>query len=175
MESLMSVAGVSGVTNRRRRHRPTGAQRGSGALGGSLAPGAAVLVLAAALLCAGCAATQSGTSQASAEAESAETVEGLNGWTGQITGEPWAGAKFTKLQIGMSRAEIEDLVGEPTDEGSYASGKAWIPYYYGSDKVRTELHYKGQGRLILSSSGGFSADAGHLTEIIYDQTERGYR
>jgi len=111
----------------------------------------------------GCAASQGGTASAPAgrasaggpppgmnaagevidsskiEAGSGRTVKGINDWEGEITGKPFPGSKFTKLKIGMSRAEVVDLIGPPTDEGAYVTGKAFIPFYYGSDRSRIEL------------------------------------
>ncbi len=109
------------------------------------------------------------------EAGSGATVQGINDWEGEITGKPFPGAKFAKLKIGMSRAQVDDLIGKPTDEGAYISGKAFIPFYFGSDRVRFQLAYKGQGRLIFASDAGFGTTAGgHLTWIIYCPTESGY-
>ena len=109
------------------------------------------------------------------EAGSGATVQGINDWEGEITGKPFPGAKFAKLKIGMSRAQVDDLIGKPTDEGAYISGKAFIPFYFGSDRVRFQLAYKGQGRLVVASDAGFGTTAGgHLTWIIYGPTESGY-
>ncbi len=109
------------------------------------------------------------------ESGSGKTVKGINDWEGEITGKPFPGSKFTKLKIGMSRAEVTQLVGPPTDEGAYVTAKAFIPFYYGSDRSRIELAYKGQGRLIFSTDAGWGADGGHLTWIIYNKNDTGYR
>lgn len=77
----------------------------------------------------------------SIQAGSGKTVKGLNDWEGEITGKAFPGSKFTKLKIGMSRAEAVALVGAPTDEGAYVTAKAFIPFYYGSDTSRIELAY----------------------------------
>jgi hypothetical protein len=104
-----------------------------------------------------------------------QTVKGINDWEGEITGKPFPGSRFTKLKIGMPRAEVEDLIGKPTDQGAYVTGKAFIPFYYGSDRSRIELAYKGQGRLIFSTNAGWSSDGGYLTGNIYTQNDSGYR
>lgn len=108
------------------------------------------------------------------EAGSGRTVKGINDWEGEITGKPFPGAKFTKLRIGMPRAEVVRVLGPPTDEGSYITGKAFIPFYYGSDRTRTELAYKGQGRLVFSTDGGFGSNQ-YLTWIIYNRNDSGSR
>jgi outer membrane protein assembly factor BamE (lipoprotein component of BamABCDE complex) len=103
-----------------------------------------------------------------------QKVKGMGGWEGEITGKPAAGTKFTRLQIGMSRQQVLDIVGQPTDQGAYVTGKAWIPFYFGSDRYRHELAYKGQGRLIFAGSGGFDTNA-HLIWIIHNGNDSGYR
>ena len=87
------------------------------------------------------------------EAGSGTRVKGINDWEGEITGKPGPGSKFTKLQIGTGVKQASDIAGQPTDQGGYATGKAWIPWYFGSDKYRFEQVYKGQGRLIFASRG----------------------
>ena len=108
------------------------------------------------------------------EAGYGQKVKGLDGWEGEITGKPAPGSKFTQLQIGMSRAQVQSIVGAPTDEGAYMTGKAWIPWYFGSDRYRHEFAYKGQGRLVFAGSGGFDTNA-HLVWIIHNRGDSGFR
>jgi hypothetical protein len=42
------------------------------------------------------------------EAGSGRTVKGLNGYEGEITGNPARNSRFTKLQIGMSARQVTD-------------------------------------------------------------------
>lgn len=114
------------------------------------------------------------TDSTKVEAGQGTKVKGVNDWEGEISGIPFAGAKFTKLKIGMSYAEVVDLVGTPTDEGAYVTGKAFIPFYFGSDRGRWEAAYKGQGRLIFSLQSGFGTGR-YLSWVIYNPNERGYR
>ena len=109
------------------------------------------------------------------EAGSGTKVKGLNDWEGEITGKPAAGSKFTPLKIGMSMKQVTDIAGMPTDQGAYITGKAWIPFYFGSDRHRFEMVYKNQGRLIFA--GGSLADfsGGNLIWIIHNPTEGGSR
>jgi predicted small secreted protein len=104
-----------------------------------------------------------------------KTVKGINGWEGEISGKPAPGSKFTKLQIGMSMKQVTDLIGRPNDQGAYVTGKAWIPFYYGSDRYRHELVYKSQGRLIFSGGSAGDYSSGYLTSIIHNTQEGGYR
>ncbi|MEZ2299095.1 hypothetical protein [Variovorax sp. RCC_210] len=109
------------------------------------------------------------------EAGSGRTVKGLNGYEGEITGNPARNSKFTKLQIGMSARQVTDLAGQPTDQGAYVTGKAFIPFYFGSDRHRFEMTYKGQGRLIFAGGGMGDYSAGNLIWIIHNPNESGYR
>lgn len=109
------------------------------------------------------------------EAGSGRTVKGLNDYEGEITGTPAANSKFARLQIGMPVRQVTDLAGQPTDQGAYITGKAWIPFYFGSDRHRFEMTYKGQGRLIFAGGGMGDFSNGHLIWIIHNPNEAGYR
>ena len=104
-----------------------------------------------------------------------QTVKGINDWEGEIIGKPAPGSRFTKLKIGMGMRQVTDLIGQPSDQGAYVTGKASIPFYYGSDRYRHELVYKGQGRLIFSGGGVGNYSSGNLTSIIHNSKEEGYR
>lgn len=114
------------------------------------------------------------TDSKNVEAGFGEKVKGLDGWDGEITGKPAPGTKFTQLKIGMSRAQAQSIVGNPTDQGAYVTGKAWIPWYFGADRYRHEFAYKGMGRLIFAGSGGFDTNA-HLIWIIHNKNDSGFR
>lgn len=103
-----------------------------------------------------------------------QKVKGINDWEGEITGKPAPGSKFGQLQIGMSWGQAQGILGVPTDQGSYITGKAFIPFFFGSDRYRHELVYKGQGRLIFAGSAGFDMNS-HLVWIIHSANETGVR
>ena len=109
------------------------------------------------------------------EAGSGRTVKGLNGYEGEITGNPARNSKFARLQIGMSARQVTDLAGPPTDQGAYVTGKAFIPFYFGSDRHRYEMTYKGQGRLVFAGGGMGEYTSGNLIWIIHNPNESGYR
>ncbi|MET0543853.1 MAG: hypothetical protein ABWZ88_19080 [Variovorax sp.] len=109
------------------------------------------------------------------EAGSGRTVKGINDYEGEITGNPGAGSKFTRLQIGMSSRQVTDLIGPPTDQGAYVTGKAFIPFYFGGDRHRYEMTYKGQGRLVFAGGGMGDFTSGNLIWIIHNPNETGYR
>lgn len=108
-------------------------------------------------------------------AGSGHRVKGINNWEGEITGKPGPRSQFTKLQIGMSMRQVTDLIGPPTDRGAYITGKAFIPFYFGSDRHRYEFVYKNQGRLIFAGGSLGDLTGGNLTWIIHNGTEPGYR
>ena len=149
--------------------------------------------LMAACVLAACQTTQGGATPAAAPAPAptaaapvpaksqaeADTrhVKGINDWEGDITGKPGPGSRFPQLQIGMPMKQVTDLVGAPTDQGAYITGKAFIPFYFGGDRYRHELVYKGQGRLIFAGGNGWrgSYGSGNLIWIIHNPAESGYR
>jgi hypothetical protein len=109
------------------------------------------------------------------EAGHGQKVKGINDFEGEITGKPAPGSKFTSLQIGMGMRQVTDITGPPTDQGAYITGKAFIPFYFGSDRHRYELVYKGMGRLIFAGGGFGDFTSGNLIWIINAANESGYR
>jgi hypothetical protein len=118
------------------------------------------------------------TDASKVQSGSGKKVKGIGDWEGEIVGTPVA--KFAQLQIGMGSRQVMDICGPPTDQGAYITGKAFIPFYFGSDRTRFELIYKGQGRLIFAGGGGYAGDwsaygGGNLIWIINSASESGYR
>lgn len=105
-------------------------------------------------------------------------VKGINDWSGQIIGTPVKG-KFSGLKIGMGVNEVISVAGAPTDTRSHITGKAWIPFYFGSGRYETVFYYKGVGRLTFSGGAGAYSigvnDGSGLTVIEYDKAERGFQ
>lgn len=87
---------------------------------------------------------------------------------------PAPGSKFSKLQVGMHSREVMDLIGSPTDQKSYQTGKAWIPFHFGGDNYRTEYHYKGEGTLTFSAGGLNDMGSEKLIKINPNPQESGY-
>ena len=94
---------------------------------------------------------------------------------GEVYGNIPAGSKWSRLIIGMDQAEVERILGGTShDIRVMPTGKAFIPFYFGSDRTRWEATYKGQGRLIFATNAGFSS--GHyLIWIIHNANEPAYR
>lgn len=155
------------------------------------------LLAASSLIASGCvsnplksdsSASSSSEKQAAAPAKEAEkpatkTTDGKahryvksrdGSFDGEIWGTPAKNSKFTALQIGMSQGEVESKIGQGSDMRTYMTGKAWIPFYFGTDGHRFEIFYKGQGSLIYTG-GGVGGGRGVLVGINHDATEDGYQ
>jgi hypothetical protein len=91
-----------------------------------------------------------------------------------IIGTPAPRSKFAKLQIGMSMRQVEDLIGIPSDRKGYTTGKAFIPFYFGTDAYRFETFYKNEGRLTYEG-GGLGGTSGKLIRIVVDANASGYQ
>jgi hypothetical protein len=69
-----------------------------------------------------------------------------------IVGNPPADQPFGKLKIGMSYDEVISIVGKPSSESSWCTGKQHIPFYFGNDKGRAQAIFKGMGKLEFNAS-----------------------
>jgi hypothetical protein len=69
----------------------------------------------------------------------------------------------------MSDAEVRKILGEPDDEGGHVTGKAFIPYYYGSDVARIEWVYKGSG--IIQFTANRWSHRLKVVRVVYDPTK----
>jgi hypothetical protein len=63
---------------------------------------------------------------------------------------PPGDTKFAEVQINSTEYEVRKILGEPDRANAYMTGKAWIPFYFGSDVARTDWFYTGQGRVVFS-------------------------
>jgi hypothetical protein len=86
---------------------------------------------------------------AQAAVRSVKTADGSI--MGEIVGIPGPGSKFARLQIGMSREQVETLIGQPNDTDSRITGKQFQPFYFDGDTQRTEAYYKNEGQLTFSN------------------------
>lgn len=112
------------------------------------------------------------TDSSTAEAGKGTLVKGIDGWDGEISGIPAPGSKFARLKIGMSTDEVFRLIGAPTGQSNYPTGKSHIPFYHGADRWRQEAIYRGQGRLIFSQQGGWGGAGYNLIWIIHCANEQ---
>ncbi|MEO8602904.1 MAG: hypothetical protein ABI629_10035 [bacterium] len=86
-----------------------------------------------------------------------------------------ADSPLAKISVGMTAQEVSNILGMPTNQVSYATGKAWIPWYFGDDARRTEWSYKGLGRVVFTGGNVFGGGGGHVNRVDYDPSETGIR
>jgi hypothetical protein len=94
----------------------------------------------------------SGVGTHSQPAQTAERkVIGRENVEGRILGRFVPGDRFSKLEIGMTRPEVEKLIGLPSAVLAHSAGTGWVPFYFGSDAWSTTSHYKGEGQLVFNA------------------------
>ncbi len=70
---------------------------------------------------------------------------------------PTPGTPLARVTAGMTEAQVIEILGAPTSQQNYVTGKAFIPMYYGTDTSRMDYRYKGVGIVVFSRnrySGG---------------------
>ena len=94
--------------------------------------------------------------------------------SGETSARPPApGSKLARVTNGMSEAQVVEILGAPTSQQNYQTGKAWIPYYYGPDTGRLDYRYKSLGTVVFSRnrySGGTK-----VIRVDSDPNEDGYQ
>ena len=85
--------------------------------------------------------------------------------------QPPAGHPLAKVHEGMAPSQVAEAIGPPTSEQSYQTGKAWIPFYWGSDLSRTDWKYEGQGRVVFSHNRWSGSQ--RVIRVDYDPAEDG--
>ena len=116
-----------------------------------------------------CATQQSSsTSSTSTEAQTASAPAPVN------EGVPApANSKLAKVTLGMNKQQVSEILGQPTDQNSYASGKAFIPFYFGNDARRSSWFYKGIGRVVFADGNAFGGGTSEVVRVDYDPSESG--
>ncbi|HEU4458030.1 MAG TPA: hypothetical protein VFR90_02790 [Methylibium sp.] len=95
---------------------------------------------------------------------------------GVVTGTPMPNSKFAKLQIGMSMSDVQNVLDRTPDRShTYESGKRWIPFYFGNDARRMQVHYKGEGCLIFADGNIWGGAGGDLIRIDHDASGACYQ
>ena len=84
-----------------------------------------------------------------------------------------ASSPLSKIQVGMTKKQVSDLIGHPTDENSYSTGKVFIPFYFGTDARRTSWFYKGLGRVVFADGNAFGGGTPEVIRVDYDPSESG--
>lgn len=81
---------------------------------------------------------------------------------------------FSQIREGMSMEEVDDLLGPPTNQKTYMTGKQWQPFNYGArDLQRTVYYYKGVGRIEFSLKSAYNGIF-RVIKITPDPNESGY-
>jgi hypothetical protein len=63
---------------------------------------------------------------------------------------------FSKIEVGMSQQQVNDLLGPPTAQTQRMTGKQWQPFNYGArDLQRMVYLYKGVGRIEFSLKSAY--------------------
>ncbi|OQW72084.1 MAG: hypothetical protein BVN35_14630 [Proteobacteria bacterium ST_bin11] len=91
----------------------------------------------------------------------------------RIDGNFPANSPFAKLKLGMVQGQVHEILGQPTDTKMYQTGKAFIPFYFGPDVMRSEEFYKGVGVLTYTGAG-VGGVHWKLYRAVYDAAEDGY-
>jgi hypothetical protein len=123
-----------------------------------------VFVICTAVMMLNACARQTSQSDAPAATESSNADKGV---------PPPANSPLARVKLGMRANEVTDILGAPSDQNSYASGKAWIPFYFGDDVRRTSFYYKGQGRVVFSGGNKWGGGGGNVIRVDYDPSEPG--
>lgn len=117
--------------------------------------------------------TSSSSASSSGATSGSRTVVMSNGEEGEIIGTPAPGSKFSKIQLNMSRRQVENLIGPPDDESGHLTGKAFIPFFFGGDTHRTEAFYKGEGQLTYAPRN-LGAEPNQLIKMEVNPAATGY-
>ena len=81
-----------------------------------------------------------------------------------------AGSSLSKVEIGMTDAEVRALLGEPASIRSYPTGKNWIPFYFGGDTYRFDWVYSKTGLVIFANTNRFSRSV-EVVEVIHNREQ----
>jgi uncharacterized protein YgiM (DUF1202 family) len=85
---------------------------------------------------------------------------------------PPPGSKLARVSNGMSEAQVVEILGPPTSQQNYMTGKAWVPFYYGPDTGRLDYRYKGLG-IVVFSRNRYSSNT-QVIRVDSDPNEDGY-
>jgi SmpA / OmlA family len=83
-----------------------------------------------------------------------------------------ASSRLSKVASNMSPEQVQEVMGSPSGQASYPTGKTFNPYNFGNDSGnRVEYKYKGQGRVVFAVPkwGGNMK----VVRVDYDPTEDG--
>lgn len=136
------------------------------------------MVFAGVLAAAGCASNKSSPDAAQNASPGANANANAKANQGNSSGDVFqnnspASSPFSQIKEGMSQKQVQDILGPPTDQANYQTGKAFIPFYFGNDVMRFEQYYKGMGRIVFTGVGIGGVNL-RVKNVIYDPSEDGY-
>ncbi len=126
------------------------------------------IILASLLLSVGCASTNKTPAQSASQPTAAAAKAPDSGIIGDIP----ADSPFAKITLGMTQGQVHEILGQPSDTKSYQTGKAWIPFYFGPDVMRTDEFYKGVG-VITYTGAGVGGVHWKVHKAVYNTAEDG--
>ena len=130
-----------------------------------------VLILASLSALVALAACASGGGGASSEGSSTAKAEGSAAPKPPKGVVPPANSKLAKVSVGMKPEQVKEIMGDPTSQTTYMTGKMWIPWYFGPTH-QTDWKYKGQGRVVFVNNR-WSGQIQSVTRVDYDPAEDG--
>ena len=81
---------------------------------------------------------------------------------------------FSKIQVGMSQQQVNDLLGPPTAQTQRMTGKQWQPFNYGAKDLQRMMYlYKGVGRIEFSLKSAYEG-VFRVVAVTPDANETGY-
>jgi len=81
---------------------------------------------------------------------------------------------FSLVKEGMSLQEVDDILGPPTNQTTYMTGKQFQPFNFGAKDVqRMKYLYKGVGHIVFSLKSAYNG-VYRVIEIVPDPNESGY-
>lgn len=127
------------------------------------------IFLASLVLATGCASSNKAASPTMAQSAPSKQKAADAGILGDFASD----STFAKLQVGMTQGQVHEILGQPSDTKSYQTGKAWIPFYFGPDVMRTDEFYKGVG-VVTYTGAGIGGTHWKVHRAMYNPAEDGY-
>ena len=81
---------------------------------------------------------------------------------------------LSKIAVGMSQAQVNDLLGPPTAQTQRMTGKQWQPFNFGAKDLQRMMYlYKGVGRVEFSLKSAYEG-VFRVVAVTPDPKETGY-
>jgi hypothetical protein len=81
---------------------------------------------------------------------------------------------FSKIQVGMSQQQVNDLLGPPTAQTQRMTGKQWQPFNFGARDLQRMMYlYKGVGRIEFSLKSAYEG-VFRVVAVTPNPAETGY-